>query len=298
MTDLAIRMQGVCKDYPYFALQQVNLELPKGQVMGLIGPNGAGKSTSIRIMMGLVHQDSGDVEVLGNPMPAAQIATKWETGFASDDMRLYGAMTLEWHLDLMRRIYPTWDEPYAQQLLKRFGLLAEQRIKGISHGQRVKASLLLVLARRPKLLILDEPTTGLDPVARHEILREITSIVTDENRSVLFSSHNTLDIERICDQITFIDRGRIIDSLDKDTYLDRWRRLRLEIPSGASVRALPGVLGIRQTGRIAIVTVNAFQPDLPGAYESSGARVQAVETMTLEEIFVANVEKSREEVEV
>lgn len=298
MSDLAIRMHGVCKDYPYFALQQVNLELPKGQVMGLIGPNGAGKSTSIRIMMGLVHQDSGDVEVLGNPMPAAQIATKWETGFASDDMRLYGAMTLEWHLNLMRRIYPTWDEPYAQQLLKRFGLLAEQRIKGISHGQRVKASLLLVLARRPRLLILDEPTTGLDPVARHEILREITSIVTDENRSVLFSSHNTLDIERICDQITFIDRGRIIDSLDKDTYMDRWRRLRLEIPSGASVPALPGVLGIRQTGRIAIVTVNAFQPDLPGAYESGGARVQAVETMTLEEIFVANVEKSREEVEV
>jgi ABC-2 type transport system ATP-binding protein len=298
MNDLAIRMRGVCKDYPYFALQHVNLELPKGQVMGLIGPNGAGKSTSIRIMMGLVHQDSGDVEVLGNPMPAAQIATKWETGFASDDMRLYGAMTLEWHLNLMRRIYPTWHEPYAQLLLQRFGLLAEQRIKGISHGQRVKASLLLVLARRPKLLILDEPTTGLDPVARHEVLREITSIVTDENRSVLFSSHNTLDIERICDQITFIDRGRIIDSLDKDTYMDRWRRLRLEIPSGASVPALPGVLGIRQTGRIAIVTVNAFQPDLPGAYESSGARVQAVETMTLEEIFVANVEKSREEVEV
>ena len=298
MTDLAIRMQGVCKDYPYFALRQINLELPKGQVMGLIGPNGAGKSTSIRIMMGLVHQDSGEVEVLGNPMPAAQIATKWETGFASDDMRLYGAMTLEWHLDLMRRIYPTWDEPYAQQLLKRFGLLAEQRIKGISHGQRVKASLLLVLARQPKLLILDEPTTGLDPVARHEILREITAIVTDENRSVLFSSHNTLDIERICDQITFIDRGRIIDSLDKETYMDRWRRLRLEILSGASVPVLPGVLGIRQTGRIAIVTVNAFQPDLPGAYESSGARVQAVETMTLEEIFVANVEKSREKVEV
>jgi len=133
--------------------------------------------------MGFVHQDSAEVEVLGNPMPAAQIATKWETGFASDDMRLYGTMTLEWHLGLMRRIYPAWDELYAQQLLKRFGLLAEQRIKGISHGQRVKA-LLLVLARRPKLLILDKPTTGLDPVARHEVLREITSMVTYENRSV------------------------------------------------------------------------------------------------------------------
>ncbi len=297
MTDLAIKMQGVCKEYQYFALRHVNLELPQGQVMGLIGPNGAGKSTTIRIMMGLVHQDSGEVEVLGNTMPAAQVATKWDTGFASDDMRLYGAMTLEWHLGLMRRIYATWDEGYAQQLLKRFGLRAEQRIKGISHGQRVKASLLLVLARRPKLLILDEPTTGLDPVARHEILREITAVMTDENRSVLFSSHNTLDIERICDRITFIDRGRIIDSLDKETYMDRWRRLRLETKSGAPVAALPGVLRVQQTGRIAIVTVNAFQPDLPGAYELSGARVQAVETMTLEEIFVANVEKSREEVE-
>src|ERR1700722_4086206 len=281
MTDLAIRMQGVCKDYPYFALQQINLELPKGQVMGLIGPNGAGKSPSIRIMMGLLHQDSGDVEVLGNPMPAAQVATKWETGFASDDMRLYGAMTLEWHLDLMRRIYPTWDEPYAQQLLKRFGLLAEQRIKGISHGQRVKASLLLVLARRPKLLILDEPTTGLDPVARHEILRELTDVMLDDGRSILFSSHNTQDVEQISDQITFIDRGKIIDSMDKEIYLDRWRRLRLEVPLGIALPALPGIIGIRQDGRLAVATANAFAPDLANAYESSGARAKSIETLTL-----------------
>src|SRR6202521_3387972 len=293
MTDLAIRMQGVCKDYPYFALQQVNLELPKGQVVGLIGPNDAGKSTSIRIMMGLVHQDSGDVEVLGNPMPAAQIATKWETGFASDDMRLYGAMPLEWHLDLMRRIYPTWDEPYAQQLLKRFGLRAEQRIKGISHGQRVKAALLLVLARRPRLLILDEPTTGLDPVARHEILRELTDVMNDERRSILFSSHNTQDVEQISDQITFIDRGRIIDSRDKETFMDRWRRIRVELPSGVQLPALTGVIDIKQSGRLAVATTNAYDGVLPRAYEAAGIHVQAVETMTLEEIFVQNVQHSR-----
>jgi ABC-2 type transport system ATP-binding protein len=181
--------------------------------------------------------------------------------------------------------------------LKRFGLRAEQKIKGLSHGQRVKATLLLVLARRPRLLVLDEPTTGLDPVARHEILRELTAVMTDEGRSILFSSHNTQDVEQISDQITFIDRGRIIDSMDKEAYLDRWRRLRLEVPFGIALPALPGVIGIRQNGRLAVATANAFAPDMANAYESSGARVQAIETMTLEEIFVANVERSREEVE-
>lgn|SRR5678815_2461283 len=297
MTDLAINLEAVGKKYRYFALEDIDLEVPAGQIMGLIGPNGAGKSTTIRILMGLVHQDHGVVEVLGHRMPAEQVAAKWDIGFASEDMRLYDVMTLQWHMDFVRSIYPAWDPAYAQLLLKRFGLRAEQRIKGMSHGQRVKATLLLVLARRPRLLILDEPTTGLDPVARHEILRELTAVMEDEGRSILFSSHNTHDVEQISDQITFIDRGRIIDSMDKETYLDRWRRLRLEVPSGVRLPALPGIINIRQDGRLAIATSNKFRPDLANAYESTGARVQSIENMTLEEIFVANVEHSREEVE-
>jgi ABC-2 type transport system ATP-binding protein len=212
-------------------------------------------------------------------------------------MRLYDSMTLGWHMNFIRSIYPNWDARYAQTLLKRFGLREEQKIKGLSHGQRVKATLLLVFARRPKLLVLDEPTTGLDPVARHEILRELTGVMANEGRSILFSSHNTQDVEQISDQITFIDRGRIIDSMDKETYLDRWRRLRLEVPFGIDLPALPGIIGIRQDGRLAIATANRFVPDLASAYESRGARVQSIENMTLEEIFVANVEHSREEVE-
>jgi ABC-2 type transport system ATP-binding protein len=211
-------------------------------------------------------------------------------------MRLYDSMTLGWHINFMKSIYASWDDAYAQLLLKRFGLNAEQKIKGLSHGQRVKATLLLVFARRPKLLVLDEPTTGLDPVARHDILRELTAVMVAEGRSVLFSSHNTQDIEQISDEITFIDRGRIIDSMDKEVYLDRWRRLRLEAPAGVELPALPGVIGIQQTGRLAVAIANAFEPQLPNAYENSGARVRAVENMTLEEIFVANVEHSREEV--
>jgi ABC-2 type transport system ATP-binding protein len=298
MTDLAIELSGVGKEYRFFSLDKIHLQVPEGQIMGLIGPNGAGKSTTIRILMGLVHQDCGEVRVLGHSMPAGQVAAKWDIGFASEDMRLYDGLTLGWHMNFMRSIYPKWDAAYAQVLLKRFGLRQEQKIRGLSHGQRVKAMLLLVFARKPKLLVLDEPTTGLDPVARHEILRELTNVMADEGRSVLFSSHNTQDVEQISDQITFIDRGRIIDSMDKELYLDRWRRLRLEVPFGVQLPALPGIIGIRQDGRMAIVTANAFAPDLANAYERSGARVQRIENMTLEEIFVANVEHSREEVEV
>src|ERR1700722_4017396 len=297
-TDLAFELSGVSKKYLYFTLEDIHLQLPPGQIMGLIGPNGAGKSTTIRVLMGLVHQDSGEVRVLGHSMPAEQVAAKWDIGFASEDMRLYDSMTLDWHMSFMRSIYPNWDASYAQILLKRFGLRAEQKMKGFSHGQRVKASLLLVLARKPQLLVLDEPTTGLDPRALHEILRELTGVMAEEGRSILFSSHNTQDVEQISDQITFIDRGRIIDSMDKEMYLDRWRRLRLEVPYGIDLPALPGIIGIRQDGRLAIATANEFVPGLANAYESAGARVQCIESMTLEEIFVANVEHSREEVGV
>jgi ABC-2 type transport system ATP-binding protein len=297
MTDLAIELNGVGKKYKYFSLDNIDLKVPAGQIMGLIGPNGAGKSTTIRIIMGLVHQDCGQVRVLGHSLPAEQVAAKWDIGFASEDMRPYASMTLGWHMRFVESIYPNWDADYAQILLKRFGLLAEQKIKGLSHGQRVKATLLLVLARRPKLLVLDEPTTGLDPVARHEILRELTNVMADEGRSILFSSHNTQDVEQISDQITFIDRGRIIDSMDKELYLDRWRRLRLEVPLGIELPALPGIINVSQHGRLAVATANEFVPGLANAYESTGARIQCIENMTLEEIFVANVEHSREEVE-
>jgi ABC-2 type transport system ATP-binding protein len=295
MTDLAIDLNGVGKTYRYFTLDNIQLQVPSGTIMGLIGPNGAGKSTTIRILMGLLHADCGDVRVLGHRMPAEQIAAKWDIGFASDDMRLYDSLTLGWHMSFIQSIYPKWDTAYAQLLLKRFGLHAEQKIKGFSHGQRTKATLLLVLARRPKLLVLDEPTTGLDPVARHEILRELTDVMSDEDRTILFSSHNTQDVEQISDRITFIDRGHIIDSMDKESYMDRWRRLRLELPPGVEMPAMPGIIGVKRSGRLAVAISNEFVPGLANAYETSGARVHAVENMTLEEIFVAKVEHSREE---
>ena len=295
MNELSVEFDGVSKRYTHFSLEDIHLELPTGSIMGFIGANGAGKSTTIRILMGLVHQDKGSVQVLGHPMPADQAAAKLDIGFVSEDMRLYGAATLTWHMDFLQRIYPRWDQPYAESLVKRFDLKPQQKIKGLSHGQRVKAALLLALARRPRLLVLDEPTTGLDPVARVEVLSELMAALADEERTILFSSHNTLDVEQISDQITFIDRGRIIDSDDKETFLDRWRRLRLVLPPDVVVPRLPGVVEVGGSGRLPVLITNCFEPAMVSVCNDLGATVQAVDTMTLEEIFVANVHSRREQ---
>jgi ABC-2 type transport system ATP-binding protein len=294
MTDLAVQFAGVSKKYPHFTLQDVDLELPTGSIMGFVGANGAGKSTTIRILMGLIHQDCGTVEVLNHTMPAQQAVAKRDIGFVSEDMRLYGSLTLAWHMNFIRSIYPQWDRRYAENLLRRFDLKAEQKIKGLSHGQRVKAALLLALARRPRLLVLDEPTTGLDPVARREVLTELMAVLADEERTIFFSSQNTLDVELISDQITFIDRGRIIDSADKETFLDRWRRLRLIIPTNTALPQLPGVIEVGGSTRLPVLTVNRFEPAMVAAYQDAGVAVQAVDAMTLEEIFIANVQSKRE----
>jgi ABC-2 type transport system ATP-binding protein len=158
----------------------------------------------------------------------------------------------------------------------------------------VKAALLLTLARRPRLLVLDEPTTGLDPIARREVLGELMEILADEDRTILFSSQNTLDVEQISDQITFIDRGRIIDSDDKEAFLDRWRRLRLVLPQNGVVPRLPGVVDVGGSDRLPVLTTDRFDPAMISACQELGASVQAVEKMTLEEIFIANVQCRRE----
>jgi ABC-2 type transport system ATP-binding protein len=134
MTPLAVHLAGVEKNYPDFKLSDVHINLPQGSIMGFIGPNGAGKSTTIRILVGLIHQDRGEVQVLGKSMPAQQIEAKWDVGFVSEDMRLYNRATLAWHMNFIQSIYPGWDPAYAEHLLHRFDLKSQQQIKGFSHG--------------------------------------------------------------------------------------------------------------------------------------------------------------------
>jgi ABC-2 type transport system ATP-binding protein len=295
MIEPLIEVDGVDKSYPFFRLSELRLRLEAGQIMGFVGPNGAGKSTTIRMLMAMVRPDRGVVRVLGHPMPGGQIEAKREIGFVSEDMRLHGNATLAWHIDLVKSLYPSWDDAYADTLLGRFNLHPAKPVKVLSHGERVKAALLLVLARRPRLLLLDEPTTGLDPVARHEVLTELMDVVRDERRGILFSSHNTQDVEQISDQIAFIDRGRIIDTSDKEVFLDRWRRLYLDVPAGEALPAPPGVIETTSSGRVAVATTNAYTPELEAVYQRAGVAVREVHRMTLEEIFVATVMSNRRE---
>lgn len=289
----AIDLKNVNKIFPHFSLTDINLQLEIGNIMGFIGPNGAGKSTTIRILMGLIQQDSGFVKVLNHQLPERQVTAKWDIGYASEDLRLYENATIAWHMDYINSIYPSWDKGYAKILLKRFDLLDNHPIKGLSHGQRVKAALLLILARHPKLLILDEPTTGLDPVARHEILNELMDVLLDCDRSIFYSSHNTQDIEQISDDITFIDKGRIIAAKDKESFIDSWRRIRLTLNNSVKLPQLPGTVEQRVYGHQAIVTTKQYNDNLAKKYKAMGITINEVKNMSLEEIFVSEVQASR-----
>ena len=293
-TELAASLQGVSKSYKHFKLRNVNFSVQQGTVAGLIGPNGAGKSTTMRILMGLVQPDSGTVTALGKPISSSEANAKQDIGYFSDDMRLYKPESIGWHMQFVRSLYPKWDETYATQLLDRFGLIPHQVVKGLSHGQRVKAMLLLILARRPKLLILDEPTNGLDPVAKHEILTELMRVVEDESRTILYSSHNTQDVEQISDSITFIDRGQVIASSNRDDFLDRWKRIKLHAPDAWKVPSLDGLRLESCHRNLHVLSCSQYDDQIPAQLQEPGVVVEAIEPMTLEEIFVSSVLRGRE----
>jgi ABC-2 type transport system ATP-binding protein len=285
----AFAVSGLCKRYPEFALQDVDLSLPEGQVMGLVGVNGAGKTTLLRLLTGLAAPDAGSIEVLGHRLPEAQVAAKRDIGFASEDMRLYRGRSLDWHIELVRQIYPGWDDAYASELIRRFDLRPAQPLGGYSHGQRVKALLLLCLSRRPRLLLLDEPTTGLDPVARAEVLETLADVLRDEGRSVLFSSHNTHDVERLADSIAFLHQGRLVAHADKERFLDNWRRVLCLGGAAAEISGWPELAQVRAAGSQVEIKVRAWSEDLPQRLSAAGLSVQRVDPMALEDIFVTAV---------
>lgn len=285
----AITLAGVRKSYGDFALDDIHLELPVGQVMGLVGVNGAGKSTIFRILMGQVRPDAGHAEVCGYGMPDGEVAAKREIGYASDDMRLYKGQSLQWHMDLVRHAYDGWDPAYAAELLRRFDLRDDQTLGGFSHGQRVKAVLLLSLARHPRLLLLDEPTTGLDPVARSEVLDAVAQVLEDEDRSVLFSSHNTRDVEQLSDTIAFLHQGRLVAIDDKESFLDGWRRIVCQGDWREEFATVPEIVAARQNGSVVELKVKDFTTDVTAQLHHLGLVVSTVDRMDLEDIFVTSI---------
>jgi|WetSurMetagenome_2_1015567.scaffolds.fasta_scaffold96854_4 ABC-2 type transport system ATP-binding protein len=209
MSDVVLQMRGVTRTYPRFTLGPMDLDVRDGAIVGLVGPNGAGKSTLLRLLVGLVRPDAGTISVFGHAMPAEERLIKSFTGFVSEDMSLYASASLRWHMQLVARVHRGWDDEWALAWARRLDLDVDQPAGGLSRGQQVKAQLLLALGRRPAMLLLDEPTTGLDPIARREVM-QLLADTHASRRVTLFSSHQSDDVEGLADEVLFLHRGRII----------------------------------------------------------------------------------------
>ncbi|MDB5341138.1 MAG: ytrB [Planctomycetaceae bacterium] len=198
------------------ALDRINLTIPQGAVYGLVGGNGAGKTTLIKHILGLLHAEEGMVQVFGYNPVADPPAVLSRIGYLSEERDIAGWMRVDELLNYTRAFFPDWDPVFARELLDTFELSVNQKVKTLSRGQLARVGLLTALAHRPPLLLLDEPSSGLDPVVRKDILGAIIRTVADEGRTVLFSSHLLDEVERVADQVAMLSNGRLVlnDSLD------------------------------------------------------------------------------------
>src|SRR3989475_725370 len=192
------------------ALDSVSVSLPRGAVYGLVGANGAGKTTLIRHILGLLGAESGVVRVFGLDPVTEPVAVLSRIGYLSEENDLPGWMTVDELIRYSRALYPGWDDAYAEELRQTFALDPAARIKTLSKGQKARAGLLLALASRPELAALDEPSSGLDPTIRRQILGAVIRTIADEGRTVLFSSHLLEEVEQVADHVTMISHGRIV----------------------------------------------------------------------------------------
>ncbi len=213
----ALEVQNVNKSFDRFSLKDVSFILPRGAVMGFVGENGAGKTTTIKTILGLVRKDSGEISVLGGSIEDDSIRGK--IGVVFDDLHLHKALRIRQAAKIFPNLYADWDAELFTEYLNRFNLDAEKKIKDLSRGMRMKLSIALALSHHPELLILDEPTAGLDPVVRDEVLEIFQDFMQDENHAILFSSHITSDIDKIADYLTFIHDGEILFSVPTDKLL-------------------------------------------------------------------------------
>ena len=213
--DAILQVNNLTKHYPSFTLDHVTFDLPKGAIMGLIGENGAGKSTTINAILNLIHKDEGSVTFWGEELSSSK-PLKEDIGVVLDGINFYETLTPAKVAKISAAAYRQWDESLFQDYMKRFKLPTDKEIKALSKGMKMKLSIAVALSHHPKLLILDEATSGLDPVMRDEILDVFMDFVQDEEHSIIMSSHISTDLEKIADYITFIHQGKVLFCKSKD----------------------------------------------------------------------------------
>lgn len=225
----AFKLCDVVKTYPEFQLGPLNLQLEPGIVLGYIGPNGSGKTTTMHCMVGLVKTDSGDIQIFGRKNDPNKPAWKLDIGYVGDLHVFYENWSAEKNLRFLSQFYPNWSNQYMEGLIKRFELPVHKKAKELSSGNRVKLSLIAALSHSPKLLLLDEPTAGLDPVVRTEVLNTLFEILEDGERAIFYSTHILTDISRLADDLAFLDSGKLKLRIAKDDLTDNWRRISFRL---------------------------------------------------------------------
>lgn len=272
------------------ALDDLSLSVPRGGVFGLIGGNGAGKTTLIKHLLGMLKAQSGSVRVFGLDPVENPVGTLGRIGYLSEDRDLPNWMRVGELMRYTQAFFPNWDDKYAEELREAFDLDGNAKVKNLSRGQRARAGLLIALAHRPELLVLDEPSSGLDPVVRRDILGAIIRTIADEGRTVLFSSHLLDEVERVADRVAIIHQGRIMLTASMDEIKESHRRVTLRFGQPTDrPPSLVGTLSFEGQGSEWSYICSGESGQLRRAAEAIGATVVGDDALTLDEIFVSRI---------
>ena len=275
------------------AVRGLSLQVPAGSIYGFLGRNGAGKTTTIKLLLGMARPTSGRARVFGLAADEdrASVDIRRRTGFVSDDKDLYDYMTVAEMIRFTAAFFPRWRADLEQRYLRAFALPLDRKIKALSRGMRTKLALLLALCRGAELLILDEPTAGLDPAMTEEVLQALVAHVAAEEMTVFFSSHQIAEVDQIADRVAIIDRGRAVLTGSLDDLRESYRRIQLVFDGDAPEPAFraPGVVRVRRKGRVLTVLSSAGAERILDEARALNPVSVDVVPVTLKEIFLETV---------
>jgi ABC-2 type transport system ATP-binding protein len=285
-TPPALEISALEKHYPRFALGPLDLTVPGGAIYGLIGPNGAGKTTLIDQIFGMGSPDAGTIRVCGLDHVRDEVAVKNCTAYVGPDLSFVAWGTIGRAIRFTRGFRPMWDDEYCARLMRDFSLSADDRIATLSFGGRTKLALLLALAWHPKVLVLDEPTTGIDAHTKRAVFTELLAIVRDERRTVFISSHQLSDLERFADRVGVLHRGRLVADGATSELIERHLHAEWEADNADDFARIPGITVQERDGsRWRAVLDTLACP--PASIAQRGARDVRTQPLTLEELFLA-----------
>jgi ABC-2 type transport system ATP-binding protein len=286
MITSAIEIRGLERRFPRFALGPVDLTVPQGSIYGFVGPNGAGKTTTIDAIFGAGPIAGGSIRVQGLDSRRDEVAVKAQIGYASPELTFGGAIRVRGAVKFMRGFYPSWDDAYCARLMQMFDLRPKDYVTQLSFGARTKLGLLLALSWRPNIIVLDEPTVGLDAVARQQIFEELLDAVRDGTRTVLISSHALVDLERFADYVGIIRRGHILAEGPTSDVTGRYRVVDVIVRPGMDPSSWPGVSVQRHEGDRWRLLADLRATSIE-AIRARGATIAGEAPVSLEELFVA-----------